>query len=74
VDQALALLELDEEIGLDFENFYELMMVILKVKQYGKTRYGTLLYSEYQTLVSTDPLWTFVFSYMNRSRVMDGNY
>jgi hypothetical protein len=45
VDQALALLELDEEIGLDFENFYELMMVILKVKQYGKTRYGTLLYS-----------------------------
>lgn len=57
MDQALALLELDEEIGLDFENFYELMMVIYKVKQYGKTRYGTLLYKVPYCKFRNTKLW-----------------
>ena len=44
IQQAFALYDVSEEIGLDFENFYDFFKVIYGVKQFGKTTYGTLTF------------------------------
>lgn len=42
LEQAFYLSDPEEEIGIDFPNFYYLMKCILQTKQYGKTNYGSL--------------------------------
>jgi len=49
------------------------MKTIYSVKQYGKTEYGTLAYPEYIKLLADD-LWGYMYTYMNGSYVMQGEY
>lgn len=66
---------MSEEIGLDFENFYDFFKVIYGVKQFGKTTYGTLTFDEYKELIASDVMWKVQLEgYMNSSFVMIGEY
>lgn len=70
----MALLSDDEEIGFDFENFYVLMKVIYSVKQFGRTKYGSVTFDEYMSALNGNNLYYETVPYMNSSFVMDGNY
>ena len=53
LEQAFYFHDLEEEIGVDFPNFYCLMRCIYAVKQFGKTNYGSLTDAEFETIITT---------------------
>lgn len=75
LNQAFYLRDDEEEIGIDFPNFYYLMKAIYAVKEYGKTTYGSLTAVEFTTMTTTHPHFkTSMITYMKNSHVMVGDY
>ena len=64
----------DEEVGLDFTNFYFLMRCIQATKQYGKTKYGSMLQEEWYDLLKEHEMFNFAKKYVDGSFVMTGDY
>lgn len=36
-----------EDVGLDFNSFYDLMLTLCRVKEFGKTQYGSVNFDEF---------------------------
>ena len=51
LEQAFALREDDEQIGIDYINFYFLLRTIRAVKFYAKTKSGSLTEDEWKKLI-----------------------
>lgn len=75
LNQAFYLKDDEEEVGIDFPSFYNLMKAIYAVKEYGKTTYGSLTAAEFTAMTTTHSHFKVSMNaYMKNSHVMVGDY
>jgi len=73
LEQAFALRDPDEEIGIDYLNFYFLLRCIRATKFYGKTKYGALTEAEWKELVGKHSMFVKMLKYAESSEIMSGD-
>jgi len=74
LEQAFYLRDQEEEIGIDFPNFYALMKCISATKQFGKTSYGSLTGAEFESLITKHAFFVAMNKYIQNSHVMVGDH
>ena len=63
----------DEQIGIDFINFYFLLRTIRAVKFYSKTKFGSLLEDEWKKLIGEHSMFFQMNKYALGSTIMNGD-
>ena len=72
-EQAFALRDEENEGGVDFRDFYFLMMCIQHVKKYGQTSYGSLTEDEAKKMFTEAEMFSLLNKYIENSSVMKGD-
>jgi hypothetical protein len=65
--------ENDEEIGVDYVNFYFLLRCIRAIKFYSKEKYGAITEAEWKLLIKEHSMFVKMLKYAEGSVVMSGD-
>lgn len=63
----------EEEIGVDYINFYFLLRCIRAIKFYGKEKFGAVTDAEWTTLIKEHSMFVKMLKYAEGSVVMSGD-